>query len=290
MSAPFSGDHEQISEHAGRVGTSAHDRPGVVDEAVAELRQAYQTGVACPPLRDRLLPAGDVQAAYEVQRAQQAEWLGAGRRPVGAKIGLTSEAVQQQLGVTEPDTGLLLADMAVPDGGELAFTGLLQPVVESEIAFVLGADLTGEQLTSVDLTRAVDHLLPAIEVADSRIANWDISIVDTVADNASSGRFVLGTRPARLADVDLRLCGMVLERAGQPVSTGAGAASLGNPLHALAWLARHRARAGTPLRAGDLVLSGALGPVVPAEPGAAYEARISGLGSVRVRFAGREVS
>lgn len=263
---------------------------GLVEQAVAALRQAYATGVACPPLRDRLLPAGDLQAAYEVQGAMLAQWRAAGRRPVGAKIGLTSEAVQRQLGVDQPDCGVLLADMAVPDGGELPFTGLLQPLVEAEVAFVLGADLTAEQVTTVDVIRAVDHLLPAIEIADSRIADWDISIVDTVADNASSGRYVLGTRPARLADADLRLCGMVLAHAGEPVSVGAGAACLGNPLHALAWLAQYRARAGTPLRAGDLVLSGALGPMVPAEPGAAYEARISGIGSVRVRFAAKEQS
>lgn len=270
---------------------------GGVAGAVAALREAYRTGVACPPLRDRLLPAGDVATAYQVQAAMLAQWLAAGRRPVGAKIGLTSEAVQRQLGVDQPDCGVLLADLAVPDGGELPFgpggaspRALLQPKVEAEVAFVLGADLVAEQVTTADVIRAVDHLLPAIEIADSRIADWDISIVDTVADNASSGGYVLGTRPARLADVDLRLCGMVLARGGEPVSVGAGAACLGNPLHALAWLAQHRARAGTPLRAGDLVLSGALGPMVPAEPDTAYEARISGLGSVRVRFAGKEQS
>lgn len=255
-----------------------------VVQAVAELAEAYRTGVACPPLRERLLPAGDVAAAYEVQRAQVTEWVAAGRRPVGAKIGLTNPAVQRRLGVDEPDSGVLLADRAVPDGAELPLSGLLQPLVEVEIAFVLGADLTAEQMTTVDVTRATDCLLPAIEIADSRIAGWDISIVDTVADNASSGRYVLGARPARLADVDLRLCGAVLERAGEPVSVGAGAACLGNPARAVAWLAGRLARSGTPLRAGDLVLSGALGPVVPARAGAAYEARISGLGSVRVGF------
>jgi 2-keto-4-pentenoate hydratase len=135
-----------------------------------------------------------------------------------------------------------------------------------------------------DVVRATDCLLPAIEVVDSRIAGWDISIVDTVADNASSGRYVLGTRPRRLADVDLRMCGAVLEHAGEPVSVGAGVACLGNPVHAVAWLAGTLAAAGRPLRAGDTVLSGALGPMVPVTPGAAYEARISGLGSVRAVF------
>jgi 2-keto-4-pentenoate hydratase len=255
-----------------------------VERAVAALREAYRTGLPCPPLRDSLLPAGEVETGYAVQREMLAGWVADGRRPVGAKVGLTSAAVQRQLGVDQPDFGVLLADRAVPDGAEVPLADLLQPRVEAEVAFVLGADLPDEQVTSVDVIRATDYLLPAIEIADSRVAGWDISIVDTVADNASSGRYALGTRPVRLADVDLRLCGMVLEHAGQPVSVGAGAACLGNPLHAVAWLAGTLAAAGSPLRAGDLVLSGALGPMVPVTPGGGYEARISGLGSVRVCF------
>lgn len=253
--------------------------------AAAEvLRAAYETGVPCPPLRGTHIPVGDVEAAYAVQREQVDAWLAAGRRQVGAKIGLTARAVQETFGVYQPDFGVLLADMAVPDGAEIELARLLQPRVEAEVAFVLGADLPEPQVTTVDVIRATDHLLPAIEVVDSRVAGWDISIVDTVADNASSGLFVLGTRPVRLSDVDLRLCGAVLEHAGEPVSVGAGAACLGNPIHAVAWLAATLAKAGQPLRAGDVVLSGALGPMVPVSPGAAYEARISGLGSVRACF------
>ncbi|MFS8497159.1 MAG: fumarylacetoacetate hydrolase family protein [Micromonosporaceae bacterium] len=256
-----------------------------VAAAVAELRDARRTGVPCPPLRDRLVPSGDVATAYEVQAEQVRQWVAEGRRVVGAKIGLTSQAVQRQLGVTEPDFGVLMADAAVPDGGEVPAGALLQPRVEAEVAFVLGADLPHPDVTAVDVLRATDHLLACIEIADSRIAGWDISIVDTVADNASSGLFVLGTRPRPVGAVDLRLCGMVIEHAGEPVSVGAGAACLGNPVTAVTWLARTLALAGRPLRAGDLVLSGALGPMVPATPGATYEARISGLGSVRVSFA-----
>ncbi len=258
--------------------------PFDVAAAAAELDVAREKGQPCPPLRGRLLPAGDVEAAYQVQRHQVRRWLAGGGRRVGAKIGLTSRAVQETFGVYEPDFGVLTDAMAVPDGAEVDLDRLLQPRVEAEVAFVLGADLTDERVTTVDVIRAVDHLLPAIEIVDSRIAGWDISIVDTVADNASSGLFVLGTTPRRLADVDLRLCGMVLEHAGEPVSVGAGAACLGNPLHALAWLAATLVRGGDPLRAGDVVLSGALGPMVPVTPGGAYEARISGLGSVRTCF------
>ncbi|MEV0398034.1 2-keto-4-pentenoate hydratase, partial [Polymorphospora rubra] len=243
-----------------------------------------------PPLRDAVLPVGDVDAAYAVQQAQVADWLAAGRRRVGAKVGLTSPVVQQAFGVFQPDFGVLFADMAVPDGGEVDLGGLIQPRVEAEVAFVLGADLPFERVTVADVVRATDHILPAVEIVDSRIAGWDISIVDTVADNASSGLFVLGNQPRRLSDVDLRVAGMVLEHAGEPVSVGAGAACLGNPVHAVAWLAQTLAAAGNPLSVGDVVLSGALGPMVSVTPGAAYEARISGLGSVRVCFGMREGS
>ncbi|TKK91561.1 2-keto-4-pentenoate hydratase [Herbidospora galbida] len=257
-----------------------------IRRAAQILRDAYDTGTPCPPLRGDLLPEGDVATAYAVQQAQVERWTAEGRRPVGAKIGLTNPVVQKALGVFQPDFGVLFADMAVPDGAEVAPGRVLQPRVEAEIAFVLGADLPHEQVTVVDVVRATDHLLPAIEIVGSRVANWDISIVDTVADNASSGLFVLGTSPRRVADVDLRLCGAVLEHDGEPVSVGAGAACLGNPAHAVAWLAGTLTRAGRPLRAGDVVLSGALGPMVPVTPGAAYEARISGLGSVRTCFGG----
>ncbi|WP_405430049.1 2-keto-4-pentenoate hydratase [Micromonospora sp. NBC_00617] len=255
-----------------------------IEAANRELADARHTGKPCPPLRGRLLAEGDVESAYRVQQLQARAWQGRGERRVGAKIGLTSRAVQETFGVFQPDFGMLTDAMAVGDGVEVAIDRLLQPRVEAEIAFVLAKDLPNPQVTTVDLIRAVDHVLPAIEIVDSRIVGWDISIVDTVADNASSGLFVLGTTPRRLADIDLRLCGMVLEHAGEPVSVGAGAACLGNPLHALQWLADTLARAGDPLRAGDVVLSGALGPMVPVTPGAAYEARISGLGSVRTCF------
>ncbi|MEV4480322.1 2-keto-4-pentenoate hydratase [Micromonospora coxensis] len=255
-----------------------------IEAANRELAEARTSGKPCAPLRGRLLPEGDVESAYRVQQLQARAWQGRGERRVGAKIGLTSRAAQDSLGVHQPDFGLLTHVMAVGDGVEVPIDRLIQPRVEAEVAFVLGRDLPEERVTTVDLIGAVDHVLPAIEIVDSRIAGWDISIVDTVADNASSGMYVLGTTPRRLADVDLRLAGMVLEHAGEPVSVGAGAACMGSPLNALQWLAGTLARAGDPLRAGDVVLSGSLGPVVPVVPGGAYEARISGLGSVRTCF------
>ncbi|MEU5669959.1 2-keto-4-pentenoate hydratase, partial [Micromonospora sp. NPDC047753] len=176
-----------------------------IEAANRELADARSTGKPCAPLRGRLLPEGDVEAAYRVQQLQARAWQGRGERRIGAKIGLTSRAVQETFGVFQPDFGMLTDAMAVGDGVEVPIDRLLQPRVEAEIAFVLDKDLPNPQLTTVDLIRAVDHVLPAIEIVDSRIAAWDISIVDTVADNASSGLFVLGTTPRRLADVDLRL-------------------------------------------------------------------------------------
>jgi 2-keto-4-pentenoate hydratase len=255
-----------------------------VAEAAVRIREAYASGVPCPPVRD-LVPPGDVAAAYKIQDVNTAAWLAAGRRPVGRKIGLTALSVQRQLGVDQPDFGMLFADMALGDGEEIALKRVMQPKVEGEIALILGRDLAMEMPTFADLLRAVDYAVPAIEVVSSRIANWDIRIVDTVADNASSGLFVLGGPPRRLEGLDLALCGMVIERRGEPVSVGAGAACLGHPINAAVWLARKMVEVGRPLAAGDVIMSGALGPMATVAPGDVVELRISGLGSVRGVFA-----
>lgn len=253
------------------------------EETAKLLRQAGETGATLPPLRDYLAP-DDAEGAYAVQEANTRHWLAAGRRLVGRKIGLTAKTVQKQLGVDQPDYGMLFADMAFADAEEIPMSRLIQPKIEGEIAFVLGRDLDGEQVTLVDLLAAVDYALPAFEVVDSRIADWKITFADTVADNASSGLFVLGTQPRRISDLDLRACGMVVQREGEAVSMGSGAACFGNPLTATLWLARKMTEVGRPLKAGDIVLSGALGPMVPVRAGEAYELTIAGLGSVRASF------
>jgi 2-keto-4-pentenoate hydratase len=257
-----------------------------IEKAAALLREAAESGAPCAPVRE-LLADGDVAAAYAVQEINTKHWLEQGRRLVGRKIGLTSRAVQAQLGVDQPDYGMLFADMDVPEGEEIPLSKVMQPKVEAEVAFVLGDDLDEEQLTTADVMNAIDYAVAAIEVVGSRVANWDIRITDTVADNASSGLFVLGHEPKVLGEFDPRLCGMVMECRGEPVSVGAGAACLGSPVSAVLWLAKVMAQAGRPLAAGDIVLSGALGPMAPIAPGDAIEARISGLGSVRALF-GRE--
>lgn len=253
--------------------------------AAARLTAAQTSGIPCAPIRDLLEGAG-VAEAYAVQEINTRAALAAGRRLSGRKIGLTAKAVQRQLGVDQPDYGMLYADMAIGDREEIAWASLMQPKVEAEIAFVLDRDLTSEQPTAAEVMRAVGYVVPAIEIVGSRIANWDIRIVDTVADNASSGLYVLGGPARRLDGLDLAMCGMVMERRGDPVSSGAGLACLGHPLNAVAWLARTMVACGRPLVAGDVVLSGALGPMVAVAPGDVFEARISGLGTVTAMFAG----
>jgi 2-keto-4-pentenoate hydratase len=248
------------------------------------LRDAHEQTRPISPLRIDL-PEATIVDAYAIQAENTAFWQRAGRVAVGAKIGLTAKAVQRQLGVDQPDFGTLFADMSLLDGDEVAPGRLIQPKVEAEIAFVLSRAPNIDRLTAAELISSIAYVLPAIEIVDSRIEGWDISIVDTIADNASSGLFVLGTRPVPFDATDLRLCGMVLERNGEAVSFGAGAACLGHPLKAVAWLARRLASVGQPLKGGDIVLSGALGPMVAVEPGDVIETRIEDVGTVKVSFA-----
>jgi 2-keto-4-pentenoate hydratase len=257
--------------------------PQQIQQAAAALRTAASSGEYIIPLRDTW-PSLSIDSAYAIQR-ENTEWrIARGQRVIGCKIGLTSVAVQQQLGVDQPDFGMLFDDMGFGDGEPIPTSVLAQPKAEAEIAFVIGKDIEAARPGHVDVLRAIDYALPAIEIVGSRIANWNIRITDTIADNASSGGFVLGNTPVSVAAFDMRLCGMVMERRGEPVSVGAGAACLGSPVNALVWLARTMAALGTPLKAGDLVLSGALGPMVPIVPGDVVQARINGVGSVRAVF------
>ncbi len=247
------------------------------------MRQAY-TGGAIAPLRDGLDPV-DADGAYAVQTINTHFWAAQGRRIVGRKAGLTAKAVQQQLGVDQPDFGVLFADMEIADGGALDPVRTLQPKAEAEIAFVLGADLPDAETTPEQVAAAVKTVHAAIEIVDSRIADWKITFADTVADNGSSAFFVLSQEGKPLGGLDLESAAMVMEIDGATVSTGIGAAALGNPLNAAAWLARTLAGRGEPLKAGDILLAGALGPMVALAPGNQVRATVAGIGAVGFTYA-----
>ncbi|WP_068076840.1 2-keto-4-pentenoate hydratase [Novosphingobium lentum] len=252
------------------------------EDLARRLRDAYAGG-AVPPMRDGLDPV-DVEGAYAVQTINTRLWEAQGRRIVGRKAGLTAKAVQTQLGVDQPDFGVLFDDMAVADGGTLDPDRAIQPKAEAEIAFVLGRALPDPATTPEQLADAVASVHAAIEIVDSRIADWKITFADTVADNGSSAFFVLGAAGKPLAGLDLFTCGMVLEVDGAVASLGAGAAALGHPLNAAAWLASTLAARGEPLQAGDILLTGALGPMVTLTPGDRVRAIVGGLGEASFTY------
>jgi len=256
-----------------------------IDRVAGILRAAASTGVPCQPVRDAFgVGTSAIDAAYAVQTHNLQLRIADGFRVVGRKIGLTSHAVQKQLGVEQPDFGALTSEMAYSDGDVLPWGTVMQPRAEAEVALVLKAEVAMPWPTVADIIRAIDFVLPAIEVVGSRIANWDISIADTVADNASSGAFVLGGSPTRLDALDLRAVAMEMRRGDEVVSNGVGTNCLGHPLTAAVWLARELVTRETPLSAGDIILTGALGPMVNCSVGDRFEATITGLGSVAFAF------
>jgi 2-keto-4-pentenoate hydratase len=265
--------------------TSTTVDQAAVTEAAARLRDAAAAGTPVLPVRD-LIGRDDVAAAYAVQLLNVRARLDAGATVVGRKIGLTSPAVQAQIGVDQPDFGVLFDDMAYADGDTIRVDAVLQPKVEAEVAFLLKEDLVEGDLDRDQVRSAIDHAVAAIEVCGSRVAGWDISFGDTVADNASAGVYVLGTERRTLAEVEPAEVTMSMTVDGEEVSTGNGAACLGDPLNAVVWLARKARELGEPLRAGQVVLSGALGPMRAVHPGASVAVTISGLGSVSASFSG----
>lgn len=274
---------------------SVVDTPDAISAAVERLSQAQSTQVPCAPVRD-LIGTDDLPSAYAVQQGVVQARLADGATVVGRKIGATSKAVQDQLGVDQPDFGYLLNDMDVSDGAvtgkPISMRTLVQPRVEAEVAFRLAKDINpaSEDEITIELVReAVEVALPSLEIVDSRIENWNIKFTDTVADNASSGLFVIGTDAKPLARPGIEGCNpvdvvMSLTINGEERSAGTGAACLGDPLEALRWLAVQAYRFGDPLRAGHLILSGALGPFVPFAPGDRVVASISGFAPLSVEF------
>jgi 2-oxopent-4-enoate/cis-2-oxohex-4-enoate hydratase len=207
-----------------------------------------------------------------------------GERIVGKKIGVTSQAVMNMLGVGQPDFGYMLDGMIYGDGAAIDAGTLIQPKAEGEIAFVLKKDLMGPGVSASDVLAATEGVMACFEIVDSRITDWKIKIQDTVADNASCGVFVLGDRMVDPYAIDLRTCGMVLEKNGEIVVTGAGAATMGSPVNAVVWLANTLGKLGIPLKAGEVILSGALGAMVPVKAGDNLRVTIGDIGGCSVRF------
>lgn len=254
-----------------------------INALVTALSGAYTTGAPIEPL-SATTPGLTVDDAYAIQLAQVAAWQAEGRRIRGHKVGLTALAMQRQLGVDQPDYGHLFDDMFFLDSAPIPAGRFIAPRVEPEFAFVLSRPLAGPGITIADAIRAVDCVLGSIEIIDSRIADWKIGLVDTIADNASSGGVVLGSRPMRLDELNLVTAGCTLTKNGVVVGTGAGGAVLGSPLNALVWLANRLGDLGTQLDEGAVVLPGSICAAVPVAAGDSVTADFGPLGTVTARF------
>lgn len=254
-----------------------------IRRAADELYRAERERKTLPPLTERYPEIG-TDDAYRIQLALIDLKKGAGVRVVGKKIGLTSKAMQKMLSVDQPDYGHILDEMIVEDGGQFPIRELIQPKIEPEVAFVLDHDLKGPGITPVQVLAATRFVIPALEIIDSRIEGWKIKLCDTIADNASSARVVLGSSPKRVDQIDLRLMGMVLERNAEVVHTGAGAAVLGHPANAVAWLANAVGKYGVSLKAGEVIMPGAISAAADIHAGDFIRASFDGLGVVSVRF------
>lgn len=251
--------------------------------AAHSLLTAYESREAVDPLV-QTYPDITMDDAYEIQQLQRTHRVAAGATVVGHKIGLTSAAMQRQLGVDQPDYGFLTDDMVHVEQMPVRADRFVQPRIEPEVAFVLKNDLTGPRVTVAQALAAVDFVLPALEIIDSRVRDWKIGLLDTIADNASSGGVVLGSRPSPVEVIDLRVAGCLFHVNGKLIATGAGGAVLGSPLTALVWLANTLGERGVKLGAGEVVLSGSITAAAPVAAGDSVTATIAGLGSVTARF------
>ncbi|WP_019529172.1 2-oxopent-4-enoate hydratase [Dasania marina] len=249
-----------------------------------ELYAAMTERRTLQPLTERYADIS-IDDAYHISLQMLERRIQGGAKIIGKKIGVTSKAVQNMLNVYQPDFGYLTHDMAYSQGAEMPISSkLIQPKAEGEIAFILKKDLIGPGITNADVLAATECVMPCFEIVDSRIENWNIKIQDTVADNASCGLFMLGDNAVDPSKVDLSTCGMVVEKNGQIISTGAGAAALGNPVNCVTWLANTLGQFGIALKAGEVILSGSLVPLEPVQAGDFMTVSIGGIGSASVRF------
>lgn len=255
-----------------------------ISQIADALYDARRTRNVMPPIASSCEGEFGVAEAYAVQEINTQRRLSEGDLIVGRKIGLTSPAVQAQLGVSEPDFGMLWKTERVSEGTPVVTASLIQPKIEAEIAFILKKDITSSKLSIEGISNAIDYAVSAIEIVDSAIADWKISLADTVADNASGAKFLLGSDRRSLEEIDMHLGGMELVQNGKQVSVGVAAACLGHPLTAVQWLADKMVDVGRPLRAGEIILSGALGPMVAAHAGDDFVVHIQGFAPLNLSF------
>lgn len=254
-----------------------------IEKIADTLLEAEKSKKAVPPITDQYENL-DVSDAYHVQLEVLKRKLSLGRTIIGKKVGLTSVAMQKMLGVDEPDYGHLLDDMKVENGGTVKVSNLLSPKIEAEIGFVLAEDLAGPNVTFLDVLMATKYVVPTLEIIDSRIADWKIALVDTVADNGSSAMVVVGDQMTDINGIDLRSVGMTFLKNNEMIATGSGAAALGHPAHAIAWLANKLHEFGITLKAGELILPGALSGAITVQEGDTVTAQFGPVGSVSVTF------
>lgn len=252
------------------------------DELFAALRARRMLA----PLTTRH-PGISIDDAYRISLRFLSRREAEGERVIGKKIGVTSKAVQDMLGVFQPDFGFLTDTMQVAEGSTVSYAqaGLIQPRAEGEVAFMLKSDLRGPGVTREHVLDATEWVAPCFEIVDSRIADWKIKIEDTVADNASCGVFVVSAQHIDPRTLDLATVRMDMHKNGAPCGSGLGSAVQGHPAEAVAWLANTLGRYDIPFKAGELILSGSLAPLVPVTPGDAFTLRIEGLGGCSIRFA-----
>lgn len=253
------------------------------EDLAATLFAALREGHTVPPLVERD-PSLGIDDAYAISLVMLAMRQQQGERVVGKKIGVTSKVVQDMLGVHQPDFGFLTDRMLVGEKIEIAAHKLIQPRIEAEIAFFLHNDLTGPDVTAADVIAATQFIAPCFEIVDSRIEDWNISIVDTIADNASCGVFVIGDAHVEPQGVDLPALKVTVTKNGAPLSEGYGRDVQGNPAQAVAWLANTLGRYGVTLNAGDVILSGSMVPLHDAVAGDVFAMNIDGLGGCTARF------
>lgn len=254
-----------------------------IENIANKIWQAQESKIPIEPIRV-LIGDSNIDLAYQIQQFNVNRVLDSGGVRVGAKIGLTSFSVQQQLGVDQPDFGILFKHTEIPNDGKIQTTEILQPKAEAEIAFILNNDITEKITETTQLFPFIETICASIEIVGSRIENWNIRITDTVADNASASHFVLSDQRIKSKGFDFEGCEMSLFKNGELVSEGKGSACLGNPLNAVQWLANTMIDFGTPLKSGDVILSGALGPMVNVISGDVVRAQVSGLGEVSITF------